>query len=131
MIDERADGIGIAKIHAQSDAGISESVAVVIRHIDRVAQERLVYRYARPIDHHEMYLMDVKSVEFSRAVLNDPIFDISLFHHNIWNAARWVKGRWRLAIFGDEKRGRAVWIVGVEQFFGEVQTTSAHRDDVA
>ena len=46
MIDERADDVRIAKIHAQPHAGIVQHVAVVIGNVDGVAQERLVDRNA-------------------------------------------------------------------------------------
>ncbi len=44
MINKRADAIGVAKIHAQSDARILEGSTVIERHVDGVAQKRLVYR---------------------------------------------------------------------------------------
>ena len=46
VIEERSDGIWVAKIHAQSDARIRERPAIVKGHVDRIAKKRLVHCHA-------------------------------------------------------------------------------------
>lgn len=48
MIGKRADGVWIAKTHAQPHAGILEHPAIVIPHVYRIAKEGLVNRNAVP-----------------------------------------------------------------------------------
>src|SRR5450432_1397844 len=131
VIDERPDGVRIAKIEAQFDAGVGETTTAVIRHVDRVAQERLVHWDAGPIDHHEMYLMNMKGVQLGGAVLDDPILNFTLFHDDIGNSGGGIKGSGSLTINRDEKRGGAIGIIGIQQFFGEVETAGACWSDAA
>src|SRR5271155_5248666 len=50
VIDEGAHAVGIAKIHAQLYAGILERAAVVVGHVDGIAEKRLVHGPAGPFD---------------------------------------------------------------------------------
>ena len=131
VVDESADCIRVAKIHAQFDAGILKVSAVVIRHVDGVAKKRLVYRNSGPFEHHEMNLMDVERVQFRGAILDDPILDVALLHHDVGNTRSGVKGRGCLAVHSDKKSGGAIGIVRIEKFFGEVQLARAHRRDAS
>ncbi len=72
-----------------------------------------------------MNLMNVERVQFGGAVLDDPILDVALFHDDIGHTRSRIEGLGRLAIHSDEKSGRAIGIVGVEQLFGEVQLARA------
>src|ERR1700727_944765 len=78
-----------------------------------------------------MELMDVKGVKLRGTIFNDPIFHIALFHHNVWHAGRWIECSWALAVHGNEERGRAVWVVGVRQFFGEIEAAHTRRSNAA
>ena len=83
MVNEVTDGIRVTEIHAQSDAGISESSAVEIGDVHGIAKEWLVRRSTRVIDQHEMQLMNVECVEFIRTILDDPIFDRPLLRNDV------------------------------------------------
>ena len=131
VVDESADCIRVAKIHAQFNAGILKVPTVVIRHVDGVAEKGLVYRNSGPVEHHEMNLMDVERVQFGGAILDDPILDVALLHYDVGNTRGRVKGRGCLAVHGDEKSSGAVGVVWVEKFFGEVQLARAHRRDAS
>ncbi len=48
---------------------------------------------AGPIEQQEVQLMDVKRVQLAGTILDDPIFDISLFHNDIRNVRLWIEGR--------------------------------------
>ena len=78
VVEKRADDLGIAKIHAELDAGKLRAGAVPVRDIDGVAQEGLVERDAVPFLEHEMDLMDMEGVQFARAIFDDPVLDIAL-----------------------------------------------------
>jgi glycine cleavage system regulatory protein len=86
VVKKLADSIGIAKVHPQSDAGILESPAVPIRDIDGVSKKGFVYRLAAIINEHEVQLMNVECVKFTRSVLDDPVFHRPLLHNNVRNA---------------------------------------------
>src|SRR5271170_4458844 len=62
VVDESAHRIWIAKIHTEADAGVRESVTIVVRNVDRIAQKRLIHRDAERFKQHEVQLMDVKGV---------------------------------------------------------------------
>ena len=74
VINERADNIRIAEIHAHFHAWI-RSAAAPVRQIDRVADGRIVDWLAIHFKHLKMNLMDVKDVIFERRILDHPIFD--------------------------------------------------------
>src|SRR5580704_14431547 len=78
VIHKSSDGIRIAKIHAQADAGILQVRRAVVGHVDRVAEVRLVDGDSIPRDQHEMQLVDVKGVQFRGAVLDYPVLDLTL-----------------------------------------------------
>lgn len=92
MINERSDGIGVAKIHAQRDAGVFQSSSIEIWHVDRIAQERLVHRDISPSRHKEVKLVDVEGVEFGGTIFDDPIFHVALMDDDIRNIGSGVEG---------------------------------------
>src|ERR1700751_2376603 len=60
VIDEGADGVWIAEIHAQAHARILQHASAVVGDVDRIAQKRLVDRKSGPVEQLEMKLVDVK-----------------------------------------------------------------------
>src|SRR5579863_3131392 len=66
VIDKRADGMGIAEVHANAHAGISEHSAVVIRHVDGIAEKRLIDWNSHVVHKHEMGLVNMKGMQFGR-----------------------------------------------------------------
>ena len=55
------------------------------RNVDRIAQKRLVHCKPKPFQQQEMNLMNVKRVQFLRAILDDPVFHVSLVGHDVRN----------------------------------------------
>ena len=84
VVEERADDIGIAEVHAQLDAGKLGTGAVPVGDVDGVAEEGLVDGDAVPFLEHEMDLMDVEGVQFARAIFDDPVFDVALWDDDVW-----------------------------------------------
>ena len=83
MIDEGADDIRIAEIHAHLHAGIRPTPAPV-RQIDRIADGRIIDRLAIDLKHLEMNLMDVEDVIFQRRVFDHPVFHRARMHDDRW-----------------------------------------------
>ncbi len=83
VIDQGAHGIRIAKVHAQSHAGILQGPAVVVGHIYGIAQEGFIDGPAVKGHQQKMQLMDVKGVQFAGSILDDPIFHIAVFDDDI------------------------------------------------
>jgi len=131
VVDEGAEGVGIAKIHAQADAGILQGAAVVVGDVDGVAEERLVDGNAVPVEQFEMNLMNVEGVEFGAAILDDPVFDVALLHDDIGNGGGRVERCGSLAVDGDEESGGAVGIVGVFELLGKIKFADTNGRDTA
>src|SRR5271156_2424503 len=125
VIDESADRIWIAKIHAQADAGILQVRGAVEGDVDGVAQERLVDGDSIPSQQHEVQLMDVEGVQFRGAIFDDPILYVALRDDDIWNARIGIEWRGRTALDGEVESGGAVGIVGIKKLFGEVELSHA------
>ena len=85
VVDKSADAIGIAEIHPQANARIGQALAVPEGDVDCVAQERLADGNAKPLHENEMDLVNVKGVEFLRAIFDDPVFDLPLVGDDIRN----------------------------------------------
>ena len=117
VIHESADGIRVAKIHTQADAGILEIRGAVEGHVDGVAQVRLVDRDSIQSHLHEMQLMDVEGVQFRRAIFDDPIFHVALFCDDVRYSGTGVEWRGRAAFDCEVKSGGAIGIVWIEKFF--------------
>src|SRR5271154_492908 len=83
MVDKRADDPRVAEIHAQPHARIYRAMPIPILHIDGVPQVWLVQRYPIPFLQDKVNLVDVKRVQFRRAVLDNPVFHVALPHGNI------------------------------------------------
>src|ERR1022692_180841 len=105
MIGERSDGIRVAEIHAQLHTRVLRSLAVPVSDIDGVSQERFVERNAVPLHEHEMQLMNVERVQFLRPVLDDPVLDIALAHHDVGGLGIRVEYLWLPAIDGNVEVG--------------------------
>jgi hypothetical protein len=75
--------IGITKIHAQFHIWILERSPVVVGDVDSVAQKRLIHRFPKIVEQHEVQMMDVERVQLIRSVLNGPVFYSSLPGDNI------------------------------------------------
>ena len=65
MIDECAHRIGVAKVHAQANARVSKRAAIVVGHVDGVAQNVFLDRRSHIVEQQKMQLMNVKSVQFA------------------------------------------------------------------
>ena len=78
VIDKGSDGVRIAKVHADAHTRVLQHLAREIRDVDGVAQERFIHRRAVPVHQRKMQLVDVKGVQLSGAVFNDPVFDVPL-----------------------------------------------------
>src|SRR5580698_1545798 len=111
VIDQRADGVRISKVHAQPHARILKRPAVVVGHINGVAQEGLVDGHAVKAHQNELQLMDVESVQFAGAILDDPIFNIAMLDDDIRLDGSRIKGARLLPVDGKKKVGCAVGIV--------------------
>src|SRR5271169_1401422 len=131
VIDESADRIWIAKIHAQADAGILQVRGAVEGDVDGVAQERLVDGDSIPSDQHEMQLMDVEGVQFRGAIFDDPVFDVALFCDDVRDAGGGIEWFGRLTIHSEVKRGGAIGIVGIEKCFREIELAGADGSHVS
>ena len=131
MVRKVTNGVGITKIHSHPDAGIRESSAVVIRDVYGIAEKRLIHRPAQIIEQQEMQLMNVKGMKFGRAVFYDPIFDCSLPGKNVGDAGFGIEHLWSLAIYGDIELGGARGIVGIDELFGEIQSSRPRWSDRA
>src|SRR5271167_5002132 len=131
MIYECAYGIRIAEIHSQPYAWILQHLAGVEGDVYRVAQERLIYRNAGPIDQHEVDLMDVEGVQFRGAVFDDPVFDVALLHDDVGDIGCRIEGRGSLALYRDVKSCGAIGIVGVFELLGKIEPASADGLDAS
>src|ERR1700683_880813 len=60
VIVKDPDCVWVAKIHAHSYPRILKRLAIVIWHINRVAQERLVYRSSKPVEQHKVNLVNME-----------------------------------------------------------------------
>ena len=60
MIYKGPNGIGIAKIHSQSDARIHQHVVLVIRNVHGIAQKRFTRGPAEVIEQQKVKLMNVE-----------------------------------------------------------------------
>ena len=60
-----------------------------------------------------MQLMRVERVCFLRSIFNSPVLDISLMNRNVGLCRMGIEEYRGLTFFGNEKDGRAFWIVGV------------------
>ena len=82
VIDEGANDVRIAKIHAQLHAGIG-SAATPEGQIDGVANGWIVHRLAVDFEHLEMNLMDVEDVIFERCIFDHPVLDRARMHNDV------------------------------------------------
>lgn len=62
VIRKDSNNIRIPEVHAYANARICEQSPVIIRNIDRVSQEVLVYRPAQVIEEQKMQLVNMKCV---------------------------------------------------------------------
>ena len=85
MVNEGPDRVGVAKVHAEANAGVSERSSVEIGHVHGIAQKFLMNRLAHVIEQEEMQLMNVKGMQFAGSVLDDPIFYSSLLRNDLRN----------------------------------------------
>ena len=84
--------------------GYSSSFAVVIGHVNGVAQERLVHRTLGPIEQHEMELVDVERVQLGGTVFDDPVFHVALLHDDIRHIRSGIERLGSLAIHRDDRK---------------------------
>ncbi len=115
VIDEGADNIRIAEIHAQLHARI-RSAAAPERQIDGIANGRIVHRLAIDFEHLKVNLMDVEDVIFQRRILHHPVFDRARMHNDVGRVVHVEQGG-LLSLFGDEEVRRAIWVGGILQHF--------------
>ena len=113
MVHEGADDIRIAKIHAQSNAGIFQGSTVVIGNIHSVAEKGLIHRSTHIVEQQKMELVDVEGVQFIRTILDDPIFHSALLHNDVGDTRIRIKRLRCLTINGDIKLCRACRIVWI------------------
>src|SRR5580704_12733665 len=125
VVRERADGGGIAKIHAQLDGRVVVHFRRPVGDVDRVAQEWLVHGNPEPIDDLEMDLVDMERVKLARMVLDDPVLDIALVCDEIWSRARGVERFWGLSLYREIEPHGAVGIRGVHRLLGEDERACA------
>ena len=120
MIDEGADDVWIAKVHTQPHARVLQRPAIVVRHVDRIAQKGLIDRSTRPVPQLEMELVYVEIMQFGRAVLDDPIFDVALLDDDIRDLRLRIERLSFLTIDREIKRGRTIGVVRILRLLGEV-----------
>src|SRR5271168_943349 len=117
MIDERANGVWISKIHAQPNAGVLKRFSVEVGDVNGVSEVGFVNGLAEKVDEHEMELMNVEGVELGRAIFDDPVFDVPLLCDDVGNIGSGIERDRSLAVEGEEKSCGAVGIVGIEELF--------------
>jgi hypothetical protein len=83
MIDKRAHDVRVAEIHAQTNAGINQRAAVIVRHVYGVAKKVLIDLPSRIIEQKEVQLMNMEGVQLARTVFYDPILDRPLLRHDV------------------------------------------------
>lgn len=113
MVDERADDVRIAKIHAKPHAGIAQHPAVVVGDIHGIAQERLVDGKAGPFTQLEVQLVDMEIVQLRRAVLDDPILDVALPRDDIGRVRLRIERLRRFPVGTQKELGRTVRVIRI------------------
>src|ERR1700722_8307417 len=121
VIRKSADDRWIAEVHAEFYAGIFGGFSIPERNVDHVAQKWLVDDDTEPFGEHEVDLVNMEGVKFLGTILDIPILDVSRTHDDIRRRRIWIKGNGLLAFDRDEESGRAVGIVGILQFFSEIE----------
>ena len=131
VVDERADDVGIAKIHAQPHAGIGQHPAVEVGDVHGIAQEGFVDGNSGPLAQLKVELVDMEIVQLHRAVLDDPVFDVTLPDDDIRSVGLRIERLWRLAVGREKKFGGAIGVARVLLLFGKEKFSNADGCDVA
>ena len=111
VIDEGANNVRIAEIHAQLHAGIGPA-ATPEGQIDGVANGWIVYRLAVDFEHLKVNLMDVEDMIFERRIFDDPVLDRARMHNDVGRVVH-VEQCGLLSFFGDKEIGRTIRVGGV------------------
>lgn len=131
VIHEGADDAGIAKVHAQFDAGILRRGAIPIGDVDGVAEIGFLNGDPIPFRQEKMDLMDVEGVEFGGAIFDDPVFNVALMDDDVGGFGARIKRNRLFTIDCDVEPGGAVGIRRIERFFGEIEFPFPDGFDVA
>ena len=113
MIGEHPDGVWIAKVHSNANAGIGKRMSIVVGDVYCVAEKVFLNGYAHVMEQQKVQLMDVKGVKLAGAIFDDPVFDCSLLCDDVWDIGVHVEHLWGLSIDGEIELNCAGGIVRV------------------
>ena len=113
VIGKHPYGVWIAEVHSNANAGVGKRMAIVVGDVYRVAEKVLLNGYAHVMEQQKVQLMDVKCMQLTGAILNDPVFDCSLLCDDVWDVGVHVEHLRGLSVDGEVELDCAGGIVRV------------------